>query len=102
MAAISNSIRSAIRLRLAVHHFGSLPVGLGLTTAQIGLLLTLTLAGDLVSPCASRREPIESAAAHAGCRRHSNGCCRPGLCLHQKLLVPDYCGHDRRDQSERS
>jgi len=56
MAAISNSIRSAIRLRLAVHHFGSLPCGFGLTTAQIGLLLTLTLAGDIVvSLCLTTR-----------------------------------------------
>src|SRR6267378_3625666 len=80
--------------------YGSLSVilvfyllGLGLTEVQSGLVLTLTLAGDVVVSL------LLTAPAHVGHWRHSHGCCGPCICVHAESFLPDPCGYNRRHQS---
>jgi MFS family permease len=77
-------------------------VGLGLTEAQSGLILTLTLAGDVVvSLLLTTQADRIGRRRHVGDRRRSRGRRGFGLCVHTKSILLDRSGHHRGHQPER-
>jgi hypothetical protein len=62
-------------------------VGLGLTEAESGLVLTLTLAGDVGGlACADNPSGPDWAPAHVDRGGHSYGRRRRGICIHTKSI----------------
>ena len=75
-------------------------VSLGLSESQSGLVLTLTLAGDIaVIPGDTRRPDRSVTDARGGSRLDGAG--RPCVCGHKQSDLPHHCGHDRRHQPQR-